>query len=238
MNRLKHALWVIFTGFCLFSGFSPVFSQTAFAKGEEFFMQNKPKEALGFLENAVAEDPAHVQAFIYLGIVYQQLGLQDEAIAALRKILPRGGQETAKIAYNLGNAYFAKNNMDSALQFYTQAIEANGSYSSAYLNRANAKIKANSLRDAIEDYQAYLVLEPQSAKRPQIEKLIAFIQDEFATEERRRIMAEEAARAEAERKKRLMDEVSASLQAAAEDSKGLSAGNEDVQGYDGEFEME
>jgi tetratricopeptide (TPR) repeat protein len=201
-------------------------------------MQDKPKEALSFLENAVAEDPAHVQAFIYLGIVYQQLGRQDEAIAALQKILPRGGRETDRIAYNLGNAYFAKNNLDSALQYYTQAIEANGAYSSAYLNRANAKIKAGSLKEAIEDYQTYLILEPQSTKKPQIEKLITFIQDEFIVEERRRIMAEEAVRAEADRKRRLMDEVSASLQAAAEDSKGLSAGNEDVQGYDGEFELE
>jgi tetratricopeptide (TPR) repeat protein len=225
-------------GFCLFWVSQPVFSQTAFARGEEFFIQDKPREALGFLENAVAEDPAHVQAFIYLGIVYQQLGRQDEAIAALQKILPRGGQETAKIAFNLGNAYFSKNSLDSAMQYYTKAIEANGGYSSAYLNRANARIKAGSLTEAIEDYQTYLILEPKSAKRPQIEKLITFIHDEFAAEERRRIMAEEAARAEADRRKRLMDEVSASLQAAAEDSRGLSAGNEDVQGYDGEFELE
>jgi tetratricopeptide (TPR) repeat protein len=219
-------------------GSQPVFSQTAFAKGEEFFMQDKPREALGFLENAVAEDPAHVQASIYLGIVYQQLGRQDEAIAALRKILPRGGQEIPKIAYNLGNVYFAKNDLDSAQLYYTHAIEADSGYSSAYLNRANTKIKAGSLRAAIEDYQVYLALEPRSAKRSQIERLINFIQDEFVAEERRRITAEETARAEAERRKRLMDEVAASLQAAAEDSKGLSAGNEDVQGYDGEFELE
>jgi tetratricopeptide (TPR) repeat protein len=238
VNRFIRAFWPIFTSFCLFLGFQPVFSQTAFARGEEFFIQDKPKEALGFLENAAAEDPAHVQAFIYLGIVYQQLGRQDEAISVLRKILPKGGAEVPRIAYNLGNAYFAKNDLDSAQRYYTHAIEADSGYSSAYLNRANAKIKAGSLKAAVEDYQAYLVLEPRSPKRPQIERLINFIEAEFAAEERRRVMAEEAARAEAERKKRLMDEVAASLQAAAEDSKGLSAGNENVQGYDGEFELE
>jgi tetratricopeptide (TPR) repeat protein len=213
-------------------------AQNAFARGEDLFMRNRPGEALEFLEAAAAEDPAHVQAFLYLGIAYQQLDRLDDAIAAYRKILPRAGADTARVAYNLGNAYFAKGNAAFARQYYTQAVEADPSYASAYLNRANTLIKTGDLQEAIGDYESYLALEPRSAKRPQIEKLIAFIRDEFAAEERRRILAEEAARQEAERKQRLLDEVSASLQAAAEESKGLSAGTEEVQGYEGEFELE
>jgi tetratricopeptide (TPR) repeat protein len=213
-------------------------AQNVFARGEELFMQNRPGEALEFLEAAAAGDPAHVQAFLYLGIAYQQLGRLDDAIAAYRKILPRAGAETARVAYNLGNVYFAKGNASFARQYYSQAIDADSAYAPAYLNRANALIKTGELREAITDYESYLTLEPRSPKRPQIEKLITFILDEFAAEERRRILAEEAARQEAERKQRLLDEVSASLQAAAEESKGLSAGTEDVQGYEGEFELE
>jgi tetratricopeptide (TPR) repeat protein len=213
-------------------------AQNAFARGEELFMANKPGEALEFLEAAAAEDPAHVQAFLYLGIAYQQLNRPDDAIAAYRKILPRAGAGTARVAYNLGNVYFAKGNAAFARQYYSQAIEADSAYAAAYLNRANTLIKTGDLREAITDYESYLTLEPQSAKRPQIEKLIAFIRDEFAAEERRRILAEEAARQEAERKQRLLDEVSASLQAAAGENEGLSAGTEDVQGYEGEFELE
>jgi tetratricopeptide (TPR) repeat protein len=214
------------------------YAQTNFARGEELFMQNKPKEALVFLENTVAEDPAHVKAFLYLGLVYQQLGRVDEAIAAYRKILPRGGGETARIAYNLGNAYYVKGNAVFADQFYTQAIEADPSYASAYLNRANTRVKTGALSQAIPDYEFYLTLEPRSPKRPEIESIVAFIREEFAAEERRKLLAEETARAEAERKKRLLEEVSASLQASAEDSKGLSAGAEGVQGYDGDFVLE
>jgi tetratricopeptide (TPR) repeat protein len=239
VNRYKPEFLHVLIAVFLFLTFPPASeAQTAFARGEELFMRNKPGEALEFLEAAAAEDPAHVQAFLYLGIAYQQLDRPDDAIAAYRKILPRAGAETARVAYNLGNVYFAKGNASFARQYYSQAIDADSAYASAYLNRANALIKTGDLREAITDYESYLTLEPQSAKRPQIEKLIAFIQEEFAAEERRRILAEEAARQEAERKQRLLDEVSASLQAAAGESEGLSAGTEDVQGYEGEFELE
>jgi tetratricopeptide (TPR) repeat protein len=216
----------------------PVFSQSNFNRGEELFMQNKPREALVFLENAVAEDPAHVTAFYYLGRVYEQLDRFDEAIAAYRRILPRAGTETVRIAFNLGNAYFMKGNAAFAEQYYTQAIGADSVFAPAYLNRANARIRGGSLREAMADYELYLSLEPRSPKRPEIERMIAFIREEFAAEERRRMMAEEAARAEAERRQRLLEEVSASLQSAAEDSRGLSTGSEGVQDYEGEFELE
>jgi tetratricopeptide (TPR) repeat protein len=216
----------------------PGFSQSNFNRGEDLFMQNKPQEALAFLENAVAEDPAHVTAFYYLGRVYEQLGLFDEAIAAYRRILPRAGAETVRIAFNLGNAYFMKGNAAFAEQFYTQAIGADAVFAPAYLNRANARIKGGSLREAMADYELYLSLEPRSPKRPEIERMIAFIREEFAAEERRKLLAEEAAREEAERRRRLLEEVSASLQSAAEESQGLSTGSEGVQGYEGEFELE
>ena len=59
-----------------------------------------------------------------------------------------------------------------------------------------------------------------------------------AEAEQARLLAEELARAEAERRRRLLEEVTESLQSAAEDSRGLSAGFEDVQDYDSEFELE
>jgi tetratricopeptide (TPR) repeat protein len=216
----------------------PGFAQSNFNRGEELFMQNKPGEALAFLELAAAEDPAHVRAFQYLGRVYEQLGRIDEAIAAYRKILPKAGGEAARIAFNLGNAYFMKGNAVFAEQFYTQALEEDPAFASACLNRANARVKSGSLREAIADYERYLSLEPRSPKGPDIERLLALIREEFAAEERRKLLAEEAARAEAERRRLLLEEVSASLQSAAEDSRGLSSGAEGVQDYDGEFELE
>jgi tetratricopeptide (TPR) repeat protein len=229
------------TGFAIVLGLLaalPGLAQDNFSRGEELFMQNRPREALSFLELATAEDPSHVRAFQYLGRVYEQLGRLDEAIAAYRKILPQAGAETARIAFNLGNAYFMKGNAAFAEQFYTQALEEDPVFAPACLNRANARVRAGTLMDAAADYERYLVLEPRSPKRPEIERMLAVIREEFAAEERRKLLAEEAARAEAERRRRLLEEVSASLHSAAEDSQGLSSGAEGVQDYDGEFELE
>ena len=238
MNSVKTLVGGFFGFLLLYVCVPALGAQSSFTRGEELFMQNKPQEALKYLESAVSEDPAHVQAFLYLGIVYLQINRLDDAIATYKKILPRGGIETARIAYNLGNAYFSKGEPAFALQYYNQAIEADPSYSSAYLNRANALVKNGELLEALADYELYLSLEPGSRQREQVLRMLAFIRDEFASEERRRVMAEEAARAEAERRRRLLEEVTESLQAAAEDARGLSAGHEDVQDYDSEFELE
>jgi tetratricopeptide (TPR) repeat protein len=223
---------------CFFALGSILFAQSSFGKGEELFLQNKPEEALPLLEQAVVEDPAHVQAALYLGIAYQQLNKYDEAIAVYRKILPKSGNQTALIAYNLGNVYFSRGNASFAEQYYSQAISADPVYASAYLNRANTKVKSGLLQDSIADYEQYMSLEPNSPKKAQIESLITFIKEEAAAEEQRKLMAEAEAKAEAERRQRLLDEVSASLQAAADDAEGLSSGAENVEGYDGEFELE
>jgi tetratricopeptide (TPR) repeat protein len=227
-----------------------------FKRGEELFMENKPREALGFLEAAIAQTPDQTRAYLYLGIVYQQLGRTDDAIAIYRKILPRAGNEASRVAFNLGNIYFRMGNTEYAEEFYTQAISMDSAYGPAYLNRANLRIQKGELAEALPDYDLYLSLEPRSAKRPQIERLCALIRAEFAAEERRRILAEEEAErervraaAEAERqrilaeeaearRRALLREVSASLQSAAEETQGASAGTENVQAYDGEFEME
>jgi len=214
------------------------FGQTNFAKGQDLFMQNKPSEALVYLENSIIEEPAHVEAFLYLGIVYEQLGRTDEAIVVYRQILSRAGALTANVTTNLANAYFKKGSIAEAEMLYTQALNADYVYSLAYLGRANARMKKNALMDAVSDYEQYLLLEPRAPQRRSIERLILLIKSEFAEAERKRLVAEEVARLEAERKQRLLDEISASLQGAAGASKGLSTGAEDIEGYEGEFELE
>ena len=218
--------------------FAWCFGQDSFARGTDLFMQNKPQEAVVYLENSITEDPSHIKAYLYLGIAYEQIGRTDEAIAVYRQILERAGDLTANIASNLGNVYFKKGSITEAEVMYTQALEANQVYAAAWLGRANTRIRKGSLQDAISDYERYLLLEPRSSQRPSIERLVAYIRAEFADAERQRLVAEEAARAEAERRQRLLEEVSASLQGAAGASQGLSTGAEDVEEYKGEFELE
>jgi len=314
--------------FLIISAAALGFGQTNFAKGEELFMQNKPAEAAVYLENSIVEDPAKVEAFLYLGIAYEQMGRTDEAIAVYQQILSRAGALTANVTTNLGNAYFKKGSFAEAETVYTQAMKADIMYALAYLGRANARMQRTALMEAVSDYEQYLLLDPQTPQRRSIELLIFRIKsayaeverkwivaeemagldelrkrllDEISTSlqgasganrslytdsddaerkqmiaeemarleelrqrildevaasfqnaagasngfpsvideaERKRLVAEEVARLEAERRQRLLDEVSASLQGAAGASKGLSTGAEDIEGYEGEFELE
>ena len=229
--------WLFFTSLIVVI-IGSVFGQSNFSRGEELFMQNKPSDAQVYLENAVVDDPANVQAFLYLGITYEQLGKLNEAVSVYRQILDRAGDKTALISTNLGNAYFRLGNFSAAESSYSRALAADTGYSPAYLGRANTRIRTGALSDAVTDYQAYLSLEPGSAKRPEIERMVTYIRSEFAAEQRRKLLAEEAAREEAERKQRLLDDVASSLQSAGGDSQGLSTGADTVEGYDNDFELQ
>ena len=55
----------------------PTFGQSNFSRGEELLMQNKPSEAVIFLENAARDDGVNVKTWLYLGIVYEQLNKFD-----------------------------------------------------------------------------------------------------------------------------------------------------------------
>jgi tetratricopeptide (TPR) repeat protein len=213
-------------------------AQSSFVQGEDLFLRNKPQEALVYLESAVAEDPGNVRAYLCLGVAYQQLNRLDEAIVIYRRALPIAGADTALIAYNMGNVLYAKGSLTQAEDCYTQALEANPGYASAYLNRGNARLSRQALQDAVYDYEAYLNLEPGSLKRGRIEQLVSTIRADFAAAERERIRAEAQAAVEADRKRRILEEAAASLQSASEDTRGLSSGSEDALGYEGEFELE
>ena len=227
---INTAMLMFLTVFC--------FGQSNLARGEEMLIHNRPAQALDFLVRAMADDPSNPTTYLYIGIVYEQLGRPDEAIAIYRRVLPMAGYLSANVANNLGNVYFMRGNVDMAEQFYTQAIGFNSVYASAYLGRANTRIKAGNLQNAVTDYEHYLLLEPLSSKKDTIERLVNLIRTEFAAEEMRRIIMEEEERRLAEERKHLLDAVAASLQSAADASKGISFGTESVEGYDGEFELE
>ncbi|MCL2264784.1 MAG: tetratricopeptide repeat protein [Treponema sp.] len=214
------------------------FAQSNFSRGEDLLMRNQPIQALEFLARAMADDASNVKTFLYVGIAYEQLGRIDEAIAVYRRALPIAGNLSAIVAGNLGNVYFMRGNIDVAEQYYSQAINFNSVYSSAYLGRANTRIRAGNFYNAIIDYEQYLALEPNSSKREGIQRMVDLIRTEYAAEEMRKIIAEEEQRRLAEERKQLLDAVSASLQSAADASKGISFGTESVEGYDGKFELE
>ncbi|MDR0785620.1 MAG: tetratricopeptide repeat protein [Treponema sp.] len=192
-----------------------------FSRGEELFLQDKPTESLAYLQAAAASPDAPPQTFLYLGIVYTQLGRASEAVSVYRKILPSAGQYTALVAFNLGNLYYARNDLETAEDYYNQSIDADTSFASAYLNRANTRLRKGETTFAIADYWQYLSLKGDSEKRPQIEQVLKVLQKEedernvkAAAETRRRADIEAMNAANEEMEKQRAMETLPAVQAA------------------------
>ncbi len=188
------------------------FSVFAESEGEQLFMQNKPAEAALVLESEIAAGTASPKAYNFLGLAYHQLQEYDHAIEAFQKGLTVSGTNKKILAFNAGNACYAKKDYQKAIDYFSLAYKADRNYSEAVLNKANAYLMTAQYEKAIEDYELFLELAPDHQQNPKIRELIALLRKELQRIEEERLIAEaEAARLAEE--ERLMKEEMARLEA-------------------------
>ena len=194
----------------------PAFSASSFLeKGEALFVQNQPRDAEPLLESALRDDPSNEKVYLYLGIIYQQLGDLDKAVDVLNRGLAVSTQYKDLMYYNMGNDWFARKDYAQAERMYSQALAENKDLAEGYLNRANARLQLQSYDSAVNDYTLFLQLQPQDPQRPQIEQVIRLLQQ--MKEAKLKQQEEEVAR-----QKALMNDVMNSLSNAGDDAKNLS----------------
>lgn len=223
-------------------------------------MKNKPEEALTMLEAAINEDPGNEKIYIYLGIVYEQLGDHEKAISVLEAGIEVTDSMDSQFLFNMGNNYFAMEKYEEAVNAYSMALEEKSGPAEALLNRANAYMKLGKRQEALKDYKRYIVLKPLDPQKSKIEQVIALLEQRIAEEKKRELeeeakrlaeerrkeeeekkRAEEEKRKAAEEKKRqeaLLNEVLGALEQASSDTKSLSAESEDIQELEGELELD
>ncbi len=216
--KVKITIIILMLLFILF----PSFATSYLEEGEKLFLENKPKQSAPLLEAALNEEPTNEKIYLYLGMVYDQLGEIDKSTKIMRRGLNVATSIKDLLYYNMGNNFFRKKQYSLAEDMYTEAIKTNKEIPEAYLNRANARLKQNKFKGAVSDYILYLRLKPETAQRSKIEKLINILNGIIAEEEKKR--EEELAK-----QKVLMNEVLNSLKNASEDTKNLSAGSEKIQ---------
>jgi tetratricopeptide (TPR) repeat protein len=187
-------------------------------QGAALYQDNKPAEARPLLEEAIAQDPAAESAYLYLGIVYQQLGDSERAIAVLKRGLNVATRHRELFLFNIGNNYFARHEYTFAEENYSAAVGADQQLAGAYLNRGSSRLALEKYEGALADYTLYLQLAPRDPQRPAIEQMIGLLQD---------LLAKRAAQAQAEadRQKSLMNDVMNSLTNASDDARNLRLEN-------------
>ena len=263
--KLNRFLPIIFSRAAAFV-FAAAVAQSLFAQekreGMRLFEQNKPAEAIAFLEADIASGNPLAEEYNYLGLSYYQIGNYEKSVEAFKKGTNVGGTNKKLLYFNMGNSYFALQNWQAALDSYAMSAVADSAYAAPLLNKANVEIKLDKLAEAVGDYKRFLLLRPDDEQRPKIERIIALIEGELAARaERERLAAEEAERIkkeevrlaqekaererlaaqqraeEEERRRKMLEEIAGSLRDGGE-TTNMSAEAEESIGYDYDSDIE
>lgn len=127
-------------------------------------------ESIAFLEADIESGDALPVEYNYLGLAYYQTGNFAKSVEAFRKGLAIPGTNKKRIYFNMGNSYFLMGDFENALNSYSMSSVADPNYGEPVLNKANAELKLDRLKDAQDDYRRYLALCPDTPQRPEIEK--------------------------------------------------------------------
>lgn len=202
-----------------------------FSKGLEAYRWQRMDEATGYFIKAAEANPHFPDYAFYIALCYHQSGRLADAEEAYSRSLSLGGNPD-RILLRRGNLRWSMGKIQEALADFTSVVEAGGpSMSAALLNRANLELREAMYGKVVRDYTEYLKMEPNSAQRDDIEKILALLNADIEAmklAEARRL-AEEARKAEEEARRRsLMAEVLDSLSGSGEDTTSISAGSEDI----------
>ena len=207
--------------------------------------------AVPLLEAHLEATPADADAVRVLAYAYERVGRTDSALALLERATADArlsDAQRALAAFDRGGALARGGRWDQAQTAFSEAIAFDSALSRAYLNRANAALNALSFEQAATDYRLYLVLEPATPQRPQIERVLALLEtaieeERQATAERERLEAErerraEIARQEAEERRRsVLDSILDSLGSAGGDAESFELDNEDLETYEDDLDI-
>ena len=147
--------------------------------GKKFFRKNQPQLAIPYLENALTDSSIDSSAYIYLGVSYYQTAQFEKAIRINEAGMKIKDSNTSILAYNGGNAAFSLGDWDRADVMYSLSLTADPMYASAWLNRANTRMKQDRLDKAIDDYKQFLYIAPEDEQAPKIRILIGLLQEEL-----------------------------------------------------------
>ena len=211
----------IFTIILLYLSILTAFALSTLQEGERLFMDNNPREALPFLEEALNADPNNEKIYLYLGIIYEQMDQAEKSINFLRRGVELAGSLRHLLYYNIGNNLSRGGENTLAEEMYTKSIAQRDRFAEPYLNRANARLNLTNYQGALNDYVIYLKLKPRSSQRNEVERMIELLRgflDERDRLDRDRLAKEKA----------LMDEVLNALKNASEDAQNLSTGSDEI----------
>ena len=121
---------------------------------------NRPDEALGCFDRAIAIKPDYLEALVNRSMVLAGLKRHDAALASLDKVValrPNIGEAWN----NRGAALFALGRLDEAVASYDRAVALKPDYAEAWKNRAIALLLLQRADDALSGFDKATTLAPR-----------------------------------------------------------------------------
>ncbi len=227
--KLRNVACFITALLCILSASTVDAQSRLLEKGEELFLRNEMEEARSYLESALAQTPGNEKIYLYLGTIYENLGMYEDAVNILRRGTDYAQKHLDVMYFNIANNMFNQSKNIPALDMYAKAIEVNPDLAAAYLNRANTALKLENYERAKDDYSLYLKLKPDTPQRENIERVLEMITKIVEEERQRRLEEERRRQEELARQRALLEEVMNSLENASEDTTNLSAETEGIE---------
>ena len=167
---------VLLISLFLSAGIINCFASELYDRAFAAYKNNNPEEAQGLFLQVLEQEGPDPSVYNYLGVTYYQTGDFEKSISAFEKGSKVPFANRAVLYFNAGNSAFALNDFARAEKFYTSSIAADDAYASAYLNRANTRVKLEKFKDAFNDYDAYLKLEPETEQKDSIEAMMKLLE--------------------------------------------------------------
>lgn len=108
----------------------------------------------------LAENPGHVDALHFLGVIAYQLGKHTQAVEWITQALTQY-ERNVPAHTNLGKAYQAHGEPDRAIACYRRALELEPDYFDAHLHLAHAHAFRGETREALAWYRSALSRAPE-----------------------------------------------------------------------------
>ncbi len=156
--------------------------QDAYEEAVETFQLNKPAEAIPLLEAFLGDDKHEAYSpdvYVYLSAAYYQVEEYQKSIDVCEAGLSKEDTNYKVLYFNEGNAAYALGQYMKAASLYEKSREIDAQYAPATLNLANAFLRQDKIEEARDDYVLYLELKPDTKQRPEIERLIALLNEEI-----------------------------------------------------------
>ena len=130
---------------------------------------NKPEMAIRECNNALKRNPNDGETYFYLARANDLVGKSDEATKHYKRALvglvelTKANPDSSEGFYLLGNAYFADNQPEKAIDAYQKCLALSPRFVKARYNIAIIQLRQKNKTAALEQYNRLLELDPQLA---------------------------------------------------------------------------